>query len=448
MAKVLISCIGTGRIKTNSATGSEESKREYETTTYQIGDERIDTSFVSEALVKHYHIDKVILIGTVKSMWEEVYRVFANHTGVELNDSYHTEIWEHCEMSSAQSPLELPHKEQIEAAMGNDSKIILINYGLNQEELSANAAKILGIEQYLNKSDELYIDITHSFRSIPIYLMNLITYLRFVSNKKLIIKEVSYGMLEYKRENNGITPIVSMIDVLNISDWIVGAYSLKEFGKADVIVEKMLHKNEKDIANRLEEFSKAMSLGYLDGIKQQILKMDSIKNKDYDSIAKLIIPPTIHTFVRSFTSKKDYSFQYNVAKWHMNNHNYGMSILAIDEAMITYVKDVCGIDFSEKLFEESDSYIAEQESKAAKALLKGFYRENKIFSKEDFDFWKRKLEKNNEFYQKLKKAYKKLYDLRNAIAHQQNKSSMAKGTSAYIKDLQDCIENLNEVLRQ
>lgn len=72
MSKILISFIGTGR---NDRDG--KAKREYRTARYRMGDEEVETSFVAYALRKFVKPDKLFLIGTPRSIWEEVYRAFS-----------------------------------------------------------------------------------------------------------------------------------------------------------------------------------------------------------------------------------------------------------------------------------------------------------------------------------------------------------------------------------
>ena len=72
MAKILISSLGAG-----SVTGvTENSIRKYRTTTYRIDGKDYQDSFVASVLYKHLKLDGIIFIGTVKSIWEEVYSFF------------------------------------------------------------------------------------------------------------------------------------------------------------------------------------------------------------------------------------------------------------------------------------------------------------------------------------------------------------------------------------
>ena len=202
MAKILISFLGTGSPNKNSNEQSPNSSdRQYRTAKYHFSNnEESEHTFVAAALAEHNNIDKVILIGTVHSMWEEVYRYFTEKNRKILNEDIYFQILEHCENATHKSKLTLPHKELIEQSIGSKAKIILIKYGINDEETQENINTVLGIEQELNERDEVIVDITHSFRSLPILIMNLLIYLQTVSKKKIKISHVYYGMLEVSRE--------------------------------------------------------------------------------------------------------------------------------------------------------------------------------------------------------------------------------------------------------
>ncbi|HHB94961.1 MAG TPA: hypothetical protein ENK88_07430, partial [Campylobacterales bacterium] len=81
MAKILISSLGTGW-------NVKDSDSEYQATNYIIeGKEYKDESFISKSLIEHYNIDKVILLGTNKSMWDGAYLGFTND---RIDDSWET----------------------------------------------------------------------------------------------------------------------------------------------------------------------------------------------------------------------------------------------------------------------------------------------------------------------------------------------------------------------
>ena len=194
--KILISFLGTGTFEKKEA-------RIYKTARYHLGENDLGNySFVAAALEKYYNIESIFLIGTVHSMWEEVYKWHREKKSLPVDEDVYIEIADGCEKANHLSELSIPHQKAIEEALGKDSKIVLIKYGLSENEVRENINIILGTERFLRNGDELIVDVTHSFRSLPFFMMNLLFYLQNVSKKKIYISHIHYGMLEMIKEQH------------------------------------------------------------------------------------------------------------------------------------------------------------------------------------------------------------------------------------------------------
>ncbi len=340
MSKVLVSFLGTGSNSRGLGV------REYHKARYRFENGvEIDTSFVADALFRFYDIDKLILLGTPKSMWEQVYDVFCDNRNIPKNEDYWLELATSCDKANANSPLHIPNKELLESAIGADSHVVLIHYGLNEQELQNNASIILGIEDFLNTGDELYLDITHAFRSLPLYLMNLIVYLQNVSAKKVKLANISYGMLDVNKEL-GYAPVINLSGIAEINEWIVGAYTFRQFGNGYKIAELMKRRGEKNMSNKLTKFSDMLNLNHLDGIRKQTQELSAVKNDSHGAIADHIIPGVINGFIDYFPNNmRQSTFQRRLAQWHYNHQNYSSAFIALVEAIITYVCEELEFDW-------------------------------------------------------------------------------------------------------
>ncbi len=416
MAKVLISFLGTAQPK----------EREYRMATYRFPDgaNYID-KFVAKSLYQYYGIDRLILVGTTKSMWEEVYREFAEQKGI-FDAKIYDELGEFCIEASAETSPQIPFQNEIEVALGNDSKAIVIKYGLNDEELQFNAAKILGIEQYLNKGDDLYVDITHSFRSLPLYLMNTLIYLQNVSQKQIEIRHISYGMLDVTSEL-GYTPVVELNNLLVLNQWITGAYAFTQFGNAYQIADLLEKENEKDVANRLRDFSDEMNLNHLDGLQTQLNKLSAIKNRtDFSAIPNTIIPAAVSSYIKTLSvgssSTPNAAFQYKIACWQYEHKNYANAYLSLLESLLTYVQECCGYD----------------EGSSVDNAAKG-----KLILRDD------KSENTNTLkvpsFEVCKSVYRDINHIRNTIAHQIIHSKGADNCKSLIRKLENAIISLKPI---
>lgn len=414
MSKVLISFIGTGQLVDRTRTSS----REYKPAKYRFSDEvDIDSTFVADALAQYHHVDKVILIGTVRSMWEGVYEAFSKRQGMEMDMDYYITLGDHCAKANHENELAIPQQSKIEEVLGKESKVVLIRYGLTVKELRENAATILGLDQYLSDGDELIVDITHSFRSLPLYLMNLLVYLRNVSKKNIEISHIAYGMLDTIYEL-GYAPVVELKDILTINDWISGAYSLAESGDGYKVADLMRQQGRTDVASRIENFSDAMNISHLTGIRNQIGNIAAMKNSEFDPIAAKIIPPVIKQFGQRFQPNAKLSvFQLQVAKWQFEHKNYSSAFLATLESIVTYV---C----------EEEDWDADDLSN--RDLAKKILRHE--LKKRAYTYKIGHLTEHQQYY-------KSINEVRNGIAHSQNAKN-TKSASEMIKILSEALNRL------
>jgi CRISPR-associated Csx2 family protein len=95
----------------------------------------------------------------------------------------------------------------------------------------------------LNDNDELILDITHSFRSIPMLGLVLLNYARVLKN--ITVKGIYYGAFEklgpsyFVKENISISernaPIVDVTSLMELQDWTTAINSFIKSGDASMI---------------------------------------------------------------------------------------------------------------------------------------------------------------------------------------------------------------------
>lgn len=344
MSRVLVSFLGTGI----------SNSHRYDKVTYNIeGTACNETTLIAEAITKHYGIEKLILVGTAKSMWEEVYDRFAKINGVQTDEDYLDELLDYIDNAGIETdPTSFPNPKEIEKALGKDSHIIIVDYGINNEQLKSNTEKILGIEQFLEYNDELIVDITHGFRSLPIAMMNLLVYLQNISGKTIEISHILYGMREIEKDSSvklgkvkNEVPIIDLnkgeMGIVNINKWISGAYAFKEFGKGYQIADLLKNKYV-DLTNNLNNLSDIQSLNYLKELPKCIkdfIQQYEDNKKDLSSLEVMSIEPAIDE-LKSYkldNSSNTWQFQLNLSRWQYSKQNYLASYATLTECVISYV---------------------------------------------------------------------------------------------------------------
>ncbi len=320
MAKILISSLGTGQKKDGS----------YNTAKYEINGNIYTTSFIADVLRKEFQIDKLFLVGTKKSIWDEAYRVFGG-----TDESYQELLYE--KQDSADVGVDLLDK--FNKILPTGSKSFIIDYGINEDELWSNFEKFLEIAKYIEDGDELYLDITHSFRSLSLMSFVMTQFASSISDKNFKIAGVYYGMFEYSFESeDNITPIVDIKILLDIGEWIKAIDAIKNYSDFNHLV-RLLEENhiEKDVQNTFINLNNNISLANIASIRQFIqtaAKKIKTINSSENKIVKLLAPEILK-LVEELEQDRESDFQYTLAQWFYKNKNYALSYIALYEAIIT-----------------------------------------------------------------------------------------------------------------
>jgi len=76
------------------------------------------------------------------------------------------------------------------------------------------------IAETLQSEKEVIIDITHSFRYLPLFITSALNYIRITNNIR--INRIVYGAFEAKDKEKNVTPIYDLTPFLELQDWIIG----------------------------------------------------------------------------------------------------------------------------------------------------------------------------------------------------------------------------------
>jgi len=318
MAKVLISSLGTGSKRDGS----------YMKANYEINKQRYKTSFIADALNKNLDFDKIYLVGTKKSIWDEAYLAFGGES-----DKYLEELYEKKELGEVTNDVLSEFRATLPKL-----ETIIVKYGLNDDELWDNFSEFLNIAKEIKDGDELYLDITHSFRSLALMSFVMTQFAHTISDKNFKIAGVFYGMFEYQGENNGVTPIVDIKILLEIQDWIKAIDAIKHYSDFNPLVALLAENHiEKEVQKTFINLNNTISLANIASIRQfidtaskKIRTIESAENK----IVKLLAPE-IFSLVERLNKEKMSDFQYELALWFYENKNYALSYMALGEAIVT-----------------------------------------------------------------------------------------------------------------
>lgn len=184
--------------------------------------------------------------------------------------------------------------------MGIKAKIegVDIKDGNTEAELWENFSIIY---DKLNKEDELYFDITHAFRYLPMFLLVLVDYAKFLKSVK--VELVSYGNFEARDKDKNEAPLMDITSLVKLQEWTKAAADFVESGRVDslnevgkkktiqLILKETKGKDEKaknlqDLFNSLSSFSNQILFcrggKIVNGISANLIKKNIVNsNREY-----------------------------------------------------------------------------------------------------------------------------------------------------------------------
>jgi len=265
--------------------------------------------------------------------------------------------------------------------------------GKNEEEMW----KIFNaVYDALKPNDELYFDLTHSYRYLPMLVLVLSNYAKFLKDVK--VKHISYGNYEARNTETNEAPLMDILPLTMLQDWTFAAADLIQNGnikklkelKEDNALIPMLRQRGKQNVDRkvaegsLNNFINALH-NFLDDMKlclgPNILKGENVNEivncherivEEFEGIIAPI-PPIINKIqlsLHSFEQTDSLHFEsikngYMSAKWCYDHQLYQQAATILDENITT--------DFCQRLGTNEHVF---KERVASNALLRwGCYRE-------------------------------------------------------------------------
>ena len=431
MSRVLIAGIGGGK---NKETGT------YRVANYKIEDKVYEKrSFITSALEEHYEIDKTIFIGTTGSMWDNLYEYYCNRYDKEYDENYHLELMGVIDNATMDTDIYSLNIAKFNETFKNKILAIVTKYGMNELEIFENFNLIIQLQNELKDGDEVYLDITHSFRSNAFWMFLVMNYLTDVEDKKITVKAITYGMLEAQKE--GVAPVVDLNAFYKILQWIKGANNFKNYGNSYLIEQNI--ENEK-LSKKLRNFSDALNMNYIASLRQSINSLKKLEEdiKSLEGPAKLIIPKVIKDFMDRFaTEEKDYLFQAELAKWHFEQKRYAMAYININESIIGFIMDALDLPLLTGDKKKDENKLA----KDWLNMIISRHEANKIYP----NF---KVDKDNQELHEYIKIFEHSRRVRNEIAHSiGGKDSAVNDINSlknYCEKIIDLLKNRDFIIRK
>ncbi len=247
--------------------------------------------------------------------------------------------------------------------------------GKNEGELFEQFRRIFEV---LKPGDSLYFDVTHGFRSLPLLVLVLINYAKFLKNVE--IKSITYGNYEVRETvclSDGVTfqkaPIIDLLPLSAIQDWTFAAADYLRNGNAKRFNELVTrHRSDifrgfrqgnKDDADRLKVLANSLERVTNDfhtcrGTK--FLSSENIANlrKVLSEFGETVIQPLnplVTKMRESFDSFSAPADQLNcqngfeAAKWCIGHNLYQQAATILQENIVSFFCVRYGLDYLDEV---------------------------------------------------------------------------------------------------
>lgn len=141
MRKILIASLGAG-----------DKKREYKIGNYNINGRIYTEKYIAAALDKEFKMDKIFYIGTLGSMWENIYIDYCKGNSVNIDENYKSELelkmLDFLDMTNENKKnvsFDFMNLDRIKDISKGKINPILTRYGLDDKENFENFNQILKI---------------------------------------------------------------------------------------------------------------------------------------------------------------------------------------------------------------------------------------------------------------------------------------------------------------
>ncbi|MGR5243176.1 TIGR02221 family CRISPR-associated protein [Vibrio sp. PNB23_22_6] len=196
----------------------------YRKTSYQFPDGSLSepVSYVGRVLIDKLKPERVVIIGTPGSMWDEI-------CFNEIGDDFHIELLEHCQQHCVDSKLLHKLESKINQQSSIPYSLILVPDGATEHE---QAEFFATFTTAVHPNESIVLDVTHGFRFMPILAFSSLQFLQFV--KQVKVQNLLYAMYT---PNQDISLIFSLQQSIELDRWVNALSQYDHSGDLGVFTE-------------------------------------------------------------------------------------------------------------------------------------------------------------------------------------------------------------------
>lgn len=315
----------------------------------------------------------------------------------------------------------------------------------------------------LEDGDILYVDMTHSFRYLPMLIIVLCNYAKFLKNVE--IQGLSYGNYEARKDNKA--PLIDLLPIVKLQQWTFASADFVKNGNASELqklckdITNTLYKGRDvspDIRNKtglinkiVTQIEKQIELIQLCQGKE-IINSPFIKyvenniNKINTNTIKPLKPILEKAFesLHGFNPDEDICNMIEAAVWSLDRGMYQQSITFLEEGIITYLCEKHDVDkFDLDMRECINIFVRKSIQKKKNEEAYNYFEEDEDERKIVFE---RKLFGDQSLNINFVNNYNMLIELRNYINHAGMKKKCIKNSNLK-ENIKFCVDYFNSFIK-
>lgn len=273
--------------------------------------------------------------------------------------------WENRRINSSEKTLEIGKGLEYELKeavpqLSQRTKTVDIMAGISINELWSIVSTLLN---EIEDGDEVYVDITTGYRSIPLLSLLVINYARIIKNN-VKIKGIYYGAFEAKNEETGHTPVFDLWPMIEVADWSYAIHSFFKHGSAAEISD-LLEGSEgnttedpksyfSSLGNLLKKFSENihMTRGYdlIFKYEYEDLKKcmnDIVKDKYSNETGSYPVAKALIERISNITcnyGRDDLTNGFSAVRWCVEHNLIHQGFILLQETVVTCLIYMAGLN--------------------------------------------------------------------------------------------------------
>jgi CRISPR-associated DxTHG motif protein len=240
---------------------------------------------------------------------------------------------------------------------GVNYEVLTIPEGHSEEELWQIFQKLTDA---VEENEELYFDITHSFRSLPFLSFLAIAYLKAAKNVQ--VKGVLYGAHEARDDNNQ-SPVFDLTAFVQLLDWLTAVNQFTATGNAEYLA-KQLQTHHSDDLSQLAENVSQISLGLEllrpHHVAQAAYMLPTLLKGVKDQLPPpfLLVAQPLNSAYAQFGISQNPSpqehlrVQLRMINWYFEKRRYVQALSMAREWVVSFLCFEFGLDIWEKTYRE------------------------------------------------------------------------------------------------